>query len=86
MVTEPLHPTSPVDELLDRISRLRTDADLVDGYARRLSEIASALAGCAAAPDGTSDTLERRAAACGTAATQLRTAADALLEHVRAVG
>ncbi|MEU4038336.1 hypothetical protein [Streptomyces collinus] len=86
MVTESLRTTSPVDELLDHVGRLRTDADLVDGYARRLREIASALAGCAAAPDGTSDTLERRAAACGAAAAHLRTAAEALLEHVRAIG
>ncbi|WP_333778965.1 hypothetical protein, partial [Streptomyces sp. IBSBF 3136] len=77
---------SPVEDLLDRVGRLRADADLVDGYAGRLREIASALADCAEAPDGTGDTLERRAAACGTGGARRRPPAAPVAVHRRGGG
>ncbi|MEU1407772.1 hypothetical protein ABZ471_36525 [Streptomyces sp. NPDC005728] len=73
-----------MNELLDRAGRLHADADLMDGYARRLLATASALTGCALAPEWSRPTLERQAAACTTAARQLRAAAQALLAHARA--
>ncbi|MFF5014663.1 hypothetical protein [Streptomyces sp. NPDC001165] len=84
MVTESLRALPSTDELLDRASRLRADADLMDGYARRLLAAASELSACWAAPQWSRPTLEQQAAACGTSAKQLRTAAEALLAHSRA--
>ncbi|MFF7751517.1 hypothetical protein ACFZCP_20175 [Streptomyces sp. NPDC007971] len=84
MVTESPRTMPPVDALLDQAGSLRADADLMDGYARRLLATAAALTGCAAAPEWSAPALERQAAACGTAAEQLRSAAQALLAHARA--
>ncbi|MFR9787260.1 hypothetical protein ACL07V_01060 [Streptomyces sp. MB22_4] len=71
-------------ELLAHIGRLRADADLMDGYARRLRAIAATLGTCSTAPEGSRPALERQAAACASAATRLRAAAEALLAHARA--
>ncbi|MGW5335655.1 hypothetical protein [Streptomyces bauhiniae] len=68
-------------ELLDRIAQLRTDADLMDDYARRLLATAAALNGRTAAPEWSRPTLARQAAACRTTARQLRLAAEALLSQ-----
>lgn len=84
MVTESLRALPPTDEVLDQAIGLRADADLMDGYARRLLATAAELSDCSAAPGWSRPTLERQAAACGTAAEQLRTAAAALLAHSRA--
>ncbi|MEU5538681.1 hypothetical protein [Streptomyces sp. NPDC020362] len=84
MVTESPRTMPPDGELLDQAGRLHADADLMDGYARRLLATAAAVTGCGAAPEWSRPTLERQAAACSTAAEQLRTAARALLVHVRA--
>ncbi|GHI03834.1 hypothetical protein AQI88_08810 [Streptomyces cellostaticus] len=84
MVTESTRAISPARaSSLDQVVRLRADADLMDGCARRLLATASALSGCAAAPESSRPALERQAAACTTAAEQLRAAAEALLAHVR---
>ncbi|MFJ6662526.1 MULTISPECIES: hypothetical protein [unclassified Streptomyces] len=72
------------DELLAHIGRLRADADLLDGCARRLRATVVTLGGCPAAPEWSRPALERQAAACASAAVRLRTAAEALLAHVRA--
>ncbi|MFG2267179.1 hypothetical protein [Streptomyces sp. NPDC048720] len=84
MVTELLPRTmpSPVG-LLDRAIALRADADLLDGYARRLLATAEALTGTAA-PERSRVDLERQAAACRASARRLRAAARALLAHRRA--
>ncbi|MET7615190.1 hypothetical protein ABZX97_29395 [Streptomyces seoulensis] len=75
-------PTHPIAaELLDRIAQLRTDADLMDDYARRLLATAAALSGRVAAPEWSRPTLARQAAACRTTARQLRLAADTLLSQ-----
>ncbi|MFE1882939.1 hypothetical protein [Streptomyces diastatochromogenes] len=84
MVTESPRTLPSADELLDQAGRLRADADLMAGYARRLLATASVLNGYPAAPEWSRPTLEQQAAACGTAAEQLRTAAEALLAHARA--
>ena len=84
MVTESTRTTPSADELPDQAGTLHADADLMDGYARRLLATASALTGCAAAPEWSGSTLERQAAACSSAAEQLRAAAEALLAHARA--
>lgn len=85
MVTEsPRAITASADELLAHVDTLRADADLMDGYARRLLATAATLSGCPAAPDWSRPTLERQAAACTTAAEQLRTAAEALATHTGA--
>ncbi|MCS0602656.1 hypothetical protein NX794_15765 [Streptomyces sp. LP11] len=83
MVTESRRAT---DDLLTHIATLRADADLMDGYARRLLTTATTLSGCPTAPEGTGPALERQAEACATAAGQLRAAAEALLTHARAGG
>ncbi|MER6333724.1 hypothetical protein ABT298_31250 [Streptomyces sp. NPDC001034] len=72
------------DELLAHAGRLRADADLMDGYARRLRTIAATLGTCSTAPGWSRPVLERQAAACASAATRLRAAAEALLAHARA--
>ncbi|MGW2741112.1 hypothetical protein [Streptomyces sp. NPDC001450] len=84
MVTESPRTLPSADELLDQAGRLRADADLMDGYARRLLATASALSACSAAPERSRPTLEQQAAACSKAAEQLRGAAQALLVHARA--
>ncbi|MFF9671946.1 hypothetical protein ACF1GS_09610 [Streptomyces eurythermus] len=84
MVTESPHLTSYDAELLDRAEALRSDAELMDEYARRLRATADTLAGCPAAPEWSRPTLERQAAACTTAAEQLRSAAEALRIHAGA--
>ncbi|MER6738456.1 hypothetical protein [Streptomyces puniciscabiei] len=85
MVTEsPRSITASADELLAHVRTLRADADLMDGYARQLLATAATLSGCPAAPDRSRPTLEQQAAACTTAAEQLRTAAEALDTHTRA--
>ncbi|WP_330461379.1 hypothetical protein OIB37_33670 [Streptomyces sp. NBC_00820] len=86
MVTESPATMPSTGELLDRATVLRADADLMDDYARRLRATAATLDGCVAAPAWSRPTLEQQAAACGTAAEQLRTAAEALHAHVRAGG
>ncbi|MFJ3639887.1 hypothetical protein ACIPRD_09060 [Streptomyces sp. NPDC090108] len=86
MVTESPATTPPAGELRDRAAALHTDADLMDEYARRLRAAATTLEGCAVAPGWSRSALEQQATACGTAAEQLRTAAEALLAHVRAGG
>ncbi|MGV4980730.1 hypothetical protein ACVB8X_06535 [Streptomyces sp. NRAIS4] len=84
MVTEsPRVTTAQAGELLTHAGTLRADADLMDGYARRLLATAATLSGCPAAPEWSRPTLERHAAACSTAAEQLRTAAEALDAHAR---
>ncbi|MEU9479828.1 hypothetical protein [Streptomyces sp. NPDC048191] len=84
MVTEsPRATTAPAGELLAHADTLRADADLMDGYARRLLATAATLSGCPAAPGWSRRTLVRQAAACTTAAEQLRTAAEALDTHAR---
>jgi len=86
VVTELLPRTMPTPAgLLDRAVALRADADLLDGYARRLLATAAALTG-PAAPEWSRPALERQAAACRASARQLRTAAAALLAHRRATG
>ncbi|MEU1465183.1 hypothetical protein ABZ467_31775 [Streptomyces sp. NPDC005727] len=86
MVTELLPRTMPSPAgLLDRAIALRADADLLDGYARRLLATAEALTGTAA-PEPSRPALERQAAACRSSARQLRAAAAALLAHRRAAG
>ncbi|MFH8336669.1 hypothetical protein [Streptomyces sp. AM6-12] len=72
------------DELLAHIGRLRADADLMDGYARRLRATATTLGDCPAAPGWSRPALERHATACASAAVRLRSAAEALLAHARA--
>ncbi|MEU6592445.1 hypothetical protein ABZ923_24990 [Streptomyces sp. NPDC046881] len=86
MVTESAAVTSYDTELLDRIVSLRSDAELMEEYARRLRGTAAVLDGCPAGPAWSRPALERQAAACVTAAEQLRTAAEALLAHARAGG
>ncbi|MEU9192764.1 hypothetical protein [Streptomyces hundungensis] len=84
MVTEsPRAAASASDELLGRVGTLRQDADLMGEYARRLLATATTLSGCPAAPEWSRAALEQQAAACATAAEQLRTAAEALLAHIR---
>ncbi|MGW1290679.1 hypothetical protein ACWD4N_45750, partial [Streptomyces sp. NPDC002586] len=47
MVTEsPRAITASADELLAHVDTLRADADLMDGYARRLLATAATLSGC----------------------------------------
>ncbi|MCC5474856.1 hypothetical protein ACFV2N_01550 [Streptomyces sp. NPDC059680] len=85
MVTEsPRATTASADELLAHTGTLRADADLMDGYARQLLATAATLSGCPAAPGWSRPALEQQAAACTTAAEQLRTAAEALETHTRA--
>ncbi|AYN37999.1 hypothetical protein D9753_02435 [Streptomyces dangxiongensis] len=86
MVTESPGVTSYDTELLDRAGTLRTDAELMEKYARRLRATAATLGDCPAAPEWSLTTLEQQAAACTTAAEQLRTAAEALHAHARAAG
>lgn len=81
MVTETSDVTSYATELLKRAEALRSDAALMEEYARRLRATAATLAGCPAAPDWSRPTLERQAASCVSAAGQLRTAAEALRVH-----
>lgn len=83
MVIESIRAIAPARELLDRAAGLRADADLMDGYARRLLATATALGGRAAAPAPVGPALRRQAAACRTAAGRLRTAAEALAAHAR---
>ncbi|WP_318199877.1 hypothetical protein [Streptomyces sp. SCL15-4] len=84
MVTESPEVTSSDTELLDRAEALRSDAELMEEYARRLRATADTLAGAPAAPEWSRPTLARQAAACATAAGQLRAAAEALRLHARA--
>jgi uncharacterized protein (DUF4415 family) len=85
MVTEPSRATAAsADELLENAAQLRVDADLMDGYARRLLATAATLSACPSAPEWSRAALERQAAACRSAGEQLRTAAEALVAHVRA--
>ncbi|MGW7522306.1 hypothetical protein [Streptomyces sp. NPDC054783] len=85
MVTEsPRATAASADELLAHVAGLRADADLMDGYARQLLATAATLSGCPAAPGWSRSTLEQQAAACTTAAEQLRSAAGALETHTRA--
>ncbi|MEV7690847.1 hypothetical protein [Streptomyces bungoensis] len=84
MVLESTRAVAPARALLDRAAGLRADADLMDGYARRLHATATALAGRAAAPAPIGPALRRQAVACRTAAGRLRTAAEALAAHARA--
>jgi hypothetical protein len=87
MVTEsPRAITASADELLAQVGTLRADADRMDGYARQLLATAATLSGCPAAPDWSRPALEQQAAACTTAAEQLRTAAEALDAHARSDG
>ncbi|MGV9342984.1 hypothetical protein [Streptomyces sp. NPDC003688] len=79
MVTESPRTTPRAAELLDRAAGLRADAELMDGYARRLVATAQAVAACSAAPAHTRPALTRQAAACRRAARQLRAAASVLL-------
>ncbi|WP_158101484.1 hypothetical protein [Streptomyces murinus] len=52
MVTESARASAArADELLAHIGRLRADADLMDGYARRLRAIVTTLGGCPTAPE-----------------------------------
>ncbi|MFI0228472.1 hypothetical protein [Streptomyces sp. NPDC017086] len=81
MVTETPDVTSYATELLERAEALRSDAALMEEYARRLRATAATLAGCPAAPEWSRPTLERQAASCTSAAGQLRTAAEALRLH-----
>lgn len=83
MVTESPGATTYDTALLDRAETLRSDAVLMEEYARRLRATAATLGGCPAAPEWSRPTLERQAAACVTAAEQLRTAAEALHAHAR---
>ncbi|MEU0335103.1 hypothetical protein [Streptomyces sp. NPDC006193] len=84
MVTESPRATASDAGLLARAGTLRSDAELMEEYARRLRATAAALDGCQAAPEWSRPTLERQAVACSTAAQHLRTAAEALLAHARA--
>ncbi|MEW2620412.1 hypothetical protein [Streptomyces sp. NPDC048106] len=85
MVTEsPRASTGGADEVLAHVGRLRADAGLMDGYARRLRTTAGTLATCPSAPGWSRPALERQAAACASAADRLRAAAEALLSHARA--
>lgn len=84
MVTESPDVTSYDPELLDHVGSLRSDAALMEEYARRLRATAATLDGCPASPEWSRPVLERQADACGTAAEQLRAAAEALLAHTRA--
>ncbi|MFS4095369.1 hypothetical protein [Streptomyces sp. AF1A] len=87
MVTEPSPArAASAEELLENAAQLRVDADLMDGYARRLLATAATLGTCPAAPGGSRAALERQAAACARAGEQLRAAAEALVGHVRARG
>ncbi|GGW71197.1 hypothetical protein GCM10010503_55750 [Streptomyces lucensis JCM 4490] len=63
---------------------LRADADLMDDCARRLLGTAAMLTACPAAPRWSGPALARQAAACTTAARQLRAAAEALSPPTRA--
>ncbi|MEW2133963.1 hypothetical protein [Streptomyces sp. NPDC005435] len=71
--------TARAAELLDRAAGLRADAELMDGYARRLVATVRTLAACPATPAHTRPALTRQAAACRRAARQLRAAAAVLL-------
>ncbi|MFG3013147.1 hypothetical protein ACGFZB_22290 [Streptomyces cinerochromogenes] len=84
MVTESPDVTSYDTELLAQAEALRSDAGLMEEYARRLRATAATLGGCPTAPEWSGPTLERQAASCDTAAEQLRTAAEVLLAHVGA--
>ncbi|WP_181797367.1 hypothetical protein [Streptomyces sp. WELS2] len=84
MVTESPDITTYDAGLLGRAEALRSDAQLMDEYARRLRATADTLAGCPAAPEWSLPTLEKQAAACATAARQLRAAAQALRTHAAA--
>ncbi|MCG0069201.1 hypothetical protein L0F81_39090 [Streptomyces tricolor] len=84
MVTESPDITSYDTQLLDRVEELRSDAGLMEEYARRLRSTAATLDGCPAAPEWSRPALERQAAACATAAEQLRTAAEGLFALARA--
>ncbi|EST36014.1 hypothetical protein M878_03670 [Streptomyces roseochromogenus subsp. oscitans DS 12.976] len=87
MVTEyPRATAAPAGELLTHVGTLRADADFMGGYARQLLATAATLSGCPVAPEGSPPALERQAAACTTAAEQLRTAAEALDTHTRRPG
>ncbi|MFF5402735.1 hypothetical protein ACFY8K_01170 [Streptomyces misionensis] len=87
MVTEsPRASTARADELLAHAARLRADADLMDGYARRLRATAATLGTCPAAPGGSRAALARQAADCTSAADRLRSAAEALLIHAHGDG
>ncbi|MFD8808389.1 hypothetical protein [Streptomyces sp. NPDC059597] len=79
MVTESPRTTPRAAELLDRAAGLRADAELMDGYARRLVATAKSLAACPATPAHTRPALTRQAAACRRSARQLRAAAAMLL-------
>ncbi|MFI5972372.1 hypothetical protein [Streptomyces sp. NPDC051452] len=82
MVTEsPRATAATVDELATHIDTLRADAERMDGYARRLLATAATLDGCSVTPEWGRPALERQAAACTSAAEQLRGAADALTAH-----
>lgn len=84
MVTEsPRATTATAGELRARAESLKADADLMDDYARRLTATAATLGTCPSAPGRSRTTLEQQATACTTAAGQLRTAAEALLAHIR---
>ncbi|MEV6551033.1 hypothetical protein AB0M57_20320 [Streptomyces sp. NPDC051597] len=84
MVTEsPRAAARASDDLLGQVRTLRQDADFMGAYARQLLSAAATLDGCPAAPEWSRATLEQQAAACVTAAEQLRTAAEALLTHAR---
>ncbi|WP_369394037.1 hypothetical protein AB5J72_45605 [Streptomyces sp. CG1] len=84
VIQSPRATTASADELLAHVATLRADADLMDGYARRLLATAATLSGCPVAPEWSRPALERQATACTTAARQLRTAAEALDTHTRA--
>ncbi|WP_225829703.1 hypothetical protein [Streptomyces sp. NK08204] len=84
MVTESPRAAIADGELIEHIGALNADADRMDGYARQLLATAATLAGCPAAPEWSRTTLAQQAAACTTAAEQLRTAAGALLVHSQA--
>ena len=87
MVTEsPRASTAQDDELLAHVGRLRADAELMDGYARRLRATAATLGTCPTAPEWSRPVLTGQAAACATAADRLRSAAEALLIHARGDG
>ncbi|MFF1279883.1 hypothetical protein ACFVY4_03655 [Streptomyces sp. NPDC058299] len=84
MVTQSPAVTPYDTRLPDRAGTLRSDAELMEEYARRLRAAAATLGDCPAAPEWSRPTLEQQAVACTTAAEQLRVAAQALLAHARA--